>query len=183
MINHSQQAIQVTLFPKALDDFITEENTVRVIDAFVNGLDLTSLRFERVNAKLTSRPGYHPAAILKLYIYGYLNRTQSSRCLEKEPHRNVELMWLLELLQPDFKKIADFRKDNGKGIKNSCRIFVVLCRQMNRWNDTIIAIDGSKFKVVNSKSNNFTTTKVNDRIARMEDTIADYLTKLHEADA
>jgi len=178
-----QSRTQVTLFPEALDDFVTEDNPVRVIDAFVNGLDLTSLKFERVNAKLTGRPGYHPAAMLKLYIYGYLNRIQSSRRLEKETHRNVELMWLLERLQPDFKTIADFRKDNGKGIKNSCRIFVELCRQMNMFNDTIIAIDGSKFKAVNSKSNNFTTTKVKDRIARMEDTIADYLTKLDEADA
>ena len=174
---------QVTLFPEVLDDFVTEENPVRVIDVFVNGLDLVSLGFERVNAKLTGRPGYHPAAMLKLYIYGYLNRIQTSRRLEKETHRNVELMWLLERLQPDFKTIAYFRKDNGKGIKNSCRIFVELCRQMNMFNDTIIAIDGSKFKAINSKSNNFTTTKVNDRIARMEDTIADYLTKLDEADA
>jgi len=173
---------QTTLFPEALDDFVSEDNPVRVIDVFVNGLDLASLGFERVNAKLTGRPGYHPATMLKLYIYGYLNRIQSSRRLEKETHRNVELMWLLERLQPDFKTIADFRKDNGKGIKNSCRIFVELCRQMNMFNDTIIGIDGSKFKAVNAKSNNFTTTKVKDRIARMEDTIADYLTKLDEAD-
>jgi len=174
---------QVTLFPEALDDFVTEENPLRVIVVFVNGLDLVSLEFECVNAKLTGRPGYRPAAMLKLYIYGYLNRIQSSRRLEKETHRNVELMWLLEPLQRDFKTIADFRKDNGKGIKNSCRIFVELCRQMNIFNDTIIAIDGSKFKAVNSKSNNFTTTKVKDHIARMEDTSADYLIKLDEADA
>lgn len=121
---------QVTLLPEVLDDFVTEDNPVRVIDVFVDELQLDALGFERVNAKQTGRPGYHPATMLKLYIYGYLNRIQSSRRLEKEAHRNVELMWLLERLTPDFKNIADFRKNNGKGIKNACRAFIDLCRQM-----------------------------------------------------
>ena len=120
---------QSTLFPESIDDFVTEDNPVRVIDMFVDHLDLLDLGFETVNPKLTGRPGYHPSTMLKLYIYGYLNRIQSSRRLEKESHRNVELMWLLERLKPDFKTIADFRKDNGKGIKNVCRRFVELCRQ------------------------------------------------------
>lgn len=111
---------QVTLLPEVLDDFVTEDNAVRVVDIFVDGLKLDSLGFRRVDAKRTVRPGYHPATLLKLYIYGYLNRIQSSRRLEKEAHRNVELMWLLERLMPDFKTIADFRKDNGEGIRNAC---------------------------------------------------------------
>lgn len=115
---------QITLFPEALDDFVTKENHVRVVDAFVDELDLHTLGFNRVIANNTGRPGYHPAALLKLYIYGYLNRIQSSRRLEKESHRNVELMWLLERLQPDFKTIADFRKDNGKAIIKVCRHFI-----------------------------------------------------------
>lgn len=150
---------QVTLLPEVLDDFVTEDNPVRVIDVFVEELQLDTLGFERVNAKQTGRPGYHPATMLKLYIYGYLNRIQSSRRLEKEAHRNVELMWLLERLTPDFKTIADFRKNNGKGIKNACRAFIDLCRQMQIFTDVVVAIDGSKFKAVNSKSNNFTPQK------------------------
>ncbi|EKE8130601.1 transposase, partial [Salmonella enterica] len=126
---------QVTLLPDVLDDFVTEDNPVRVIDIFVDELQLDVLGFERVNAKQTGRPGYHPATMLKLYIYGYLNRIQSSRRLEKEAHRNVELMWLLERLAPDFKTIADFRKNNGKGIKNACRAFIDLCRQMQMFTD------------------------------------------------
>ncbi len=174
---------QITLFPEALDDFVTEENPVRVVDAFVDELDLHALGFNRVIAKNTGRPGYHPAALLKLYIYGYLNRIQSSRRLEKESHRNVELMWLLERLQPDFKTIADFRKDNGKGITKVCRHFIELCRQMNMFTDAIVAIDGSKFKAVNSKHNNYTPNKVKDHIARMEKHIENYLSQLTVADA
>ncbi|MBA6291595.1 transposase, partial [Colwellia sp. MB3u-8] len=147
---------QITLFPEALDDFVTKENPVRVVDAFVDELDLHALGFNRVIAKNTGRPGYHPAVLLKLYIYGYLNRIQSSRRLEKESHRNVELMWLLERLKPDFKTIADFRKDNGKAITKVCRHFIELCRQMNMFTDAVVAIDGSKFKAVNSKHNNYT---------------------------
>tara|TARA_Y100000034_G_scaffold10687_1_gene11186 strand:- start:687 stop:2120 length:1434 start_codon:yes stop_codon:yes gene_type:complete len=174
---------QVTLFPEALDDFVSDDNPVRVIDVFVNELKLDALGFERVHAKQTGRPGYHPATLLKLYIYGYLNRVQSSRRLEKEAHRNVELMWLLERLTPDFKTIADFRKDNGKGIKHACRKFVELCRQMNMFTDAIVAIDGSKFKAVNAKKNNYTPQKAKDHIARIEASISDYLEKLDTADS
>ena len=173
---------QVTLLPEVLDDFVTEDNPVRVVDVFVDGLQLDVLGFESVNPKQTGRPGYHPATMLKLYIYGYLNRIQSSRRLEKEAHRNVELMWLLERLTPDFKTIADFRKNNGKGIKNTCRAFIDLCRQMQMFTDVIVAIDGSKFKAVNSKSNNFTPQKAKGHIERVEQSIALYLNKLDEAD-
>ncbi|WP_113632003.1 IS1182 family transposase [Pectobacterium peruviense] len=173
---------QATLLPEVLDDFVTEDNPVRVVDVFVEGLQLDSLGFERVNAKQTGRPGYHPATLLKLYIYGYLNRIQSSRRLEKETHRNVGLMWLLERLTPDFKTIADFRKNNNKGIKNSCRAFIDLCRQMQMFTDVVVAIDGSKFKAVNSKSNNFTPQKTKGHIERVEQSIALYLNKLDEAD-
>lgn len=173
---------QVTLLPEVLDDFVTEDNPVRVVDVFVDGLQLDVLGFESVNPKQTGRPGYHPTTMLKLYIYGYLNRIQSSRRLEKEAHRNVELMWLLERLTPDFKTIADFRKNNGKGIKNTCRAFIDLCRQMQMFTDVIVAIDGSKFKAVNSKSNNFTPQKAKGHIERVEQSIALYLNKLDEAD-
>lgn len=173
---------QVTLFPKALDDFVTEDNPVRVIDVFVDETDLGKLGFERVQAKNTGRPGYHPATLLKLYIYGYLNRIQSSRRLEKESHRNVELMWLLERLTPDFKTIADFRKDNGKAIKNVCRQFVELCRQMNMFSESLIAIDGSKFKAVNNKSRNYTPSKVKFHITRVEKSIQEYLDNLDTKD-
>lgn len=173
---------QVTLFPEALDDFVSEDNPVRVIDVFVNETDLNKLGFERVQAKNTGRPGYHPATLLKLYIYGYLNRIQSSRRLEKESHRNVELMWLLERLTPDFKTIADFRKDNGKAIKNVCRQFVELCRQMNMFSESLIAIDGSKFKAVNNKSRNYTPSKVKFHITRVEKSIQEYLDSLDAKD-
>lgn len=174
---------QVTLFPEELDDFVNAENPVRVIDAFVDELNLASLGFNNVTPKNTGRPGYHPAIMLKLYIYGYLNRVQSSRRLERETQRNVELMWLLERLTPDFKTIADFRKDNGKGIKNACRQFVELCRQMNMFNEAVVAIDGSKFKAVNAKKNNFTPQKAKDHIARIESSISEYMAKLDSADA
>ena len=173
---------QVTLFPEVLDDFVSEDNPIRVIDAFVDHLDLHSLGFERVEAKPTGRPGYHPATLLKLYIYGYLNRIQSSRRLEKETHRNVELMWLIERLTPDFKTIADFRKDNGEGIKNACRTFIDLCRKMNMFSEAVVAIDGSKFKAVNSKENNFTAQKLKFHIDRVEKHIKTYLSKLDQAD-
>ena len=151
--------IQATLFPELLDDYISEENPVRVIDVFVDNLDLAKLGFKTVPA-VTGRPGYHPSSMLKLFIYGYLNRIQSSRRLERESGRNVELMWLLGRLSPDFKTIADFRKNNGKGIKNTCRTFIDLCRQLNMFTDAIVAIDGSKFKAVNSKENNYTPKKL-----------------------
>lgn len=177
-----QSRTQTTLFPEVLDDFVTEENPVRVIDLFVNEINLDSLGFHRVQPKQTGRPGYHPATLLKLYIYGYLNRIQSSRRLEKETHRNIELMWLLERLQPDFKTIADFRKDNGKGIKNACRQFVELCRTLNMFSDAVFAIDGSKFKAVNNKAKNYTPSKVNFHIERVEKNIQQYLSKMDTQD-
>jgi transposase len=172
---------QATLFPDRLDDYITEENTIRVIDAFIDSLDLSNLGFKTVSAD-TGRPAYHPSTMLKLFLYGYLNRIQSSRRLEREAGRNVELMWLLGRLAPDFKTIADFRKDNGKGIKNTCRAFIDLCRQLNMFSDAIVAIDGSKFKAVNSKENNYTPKKLQFHIARVEKHIDDYLQQLHAAD-
>lgn len=172
---------QSTLFPEALDDYISQENPIRVIDVFVDNLDLKQLGFNIVPAN-TGRPGYHASIMLKLYIYGYLNRIQSSRRLENESHRNVELMWLLERLSPDFKTIADFRKNNGRGIKNTCRTFVDLCRQMNMFTDTLIAIDGSKFKAVNSKEKNYTPKKIQWHIKRVENHIDSYLKKMAIAD-
>ncbi len=173
--------IQATLFPELLDDYIIKENPTRVIDVFVDNLDLSKLKFKTISAK-TGRPGYHPSTMLKLFIYGYLNRIQSSRRLEKESGRNVELMWLLGRLAPDFKTIADFRKDNGKGIKNTCRTFIDICRQLNMFTDAIVAIDGSKFKAVNSKENNYTPKKLKFHIERVEKHIDDYLQQLDSAD-
>jgi transposase len=166
--------IQATLFPNRLDDYITEENTIRVTDAFIDSLDLSNLGFKTVSAD-TDRPSYHPSTFLKLFLYGYLNRVQSSRRLEREAGRNVELMWLLGRLEPGFKTIADFRKDNGKGIKNTCKSFIGLCRQLDMFTDAIVAIDGSKFKAVNSKENNYTSKKVQFHIARVEKNIDKYL--------
>jgi len=172
---------QATLFPDRLDDYLTEENEIRVIDAFIDGLILSDLGFKTISAD-TGRPGYHPSTMLKLFLYGYLNRIQSSRRLERESGRNVELMWLLGRLAPDFKTIADFRKDNGKGIKNTCRAFIGLCREMNMFTDAIVAIDGSKFKAVNSKENNYTPKKMQFHIKRVEKHIEDYMKKLDESD-
>ncbi|MFC1665817.1 IS1182 family transposase [Pseudomonadota bacterium] len=172
---------QTTLFPDCLDNYLSEENDIRVIDAFIDSLDLCDLGFKTVPAN-TGRPAYHPSTMLKLFTYGYLNRIQSSRRLERESGRNVELMWLLERLSPDFKTIADFRKDNGKGIKNTCKAFIGLCRQMNLFTDVIVAIDGSKFKAVNSKENNYTPKKLQFHIARVEKHIDDYLKQLDDSD-
>ena len=185
MSNHikGQSRTQVTLFPEALDDFVMEDNPVRVIDIFVDELNLEQMGFNRVVAKHTGRPGYHPATILKLYIYGYLNRIQSSRRLETEANRNIELMWLLERLKPDFKTIADFRRDNPEGIKQACSHFVILCREMGMFSEGKVAIDGSKFKAVNSKPNNFTPQKAKDHIERVEASIEKYLKQLDEVDS
>ena len=172
---------QATLFPERLDDYLTEENDIRVIDAFIDSLVLSDLGFKTVPAE-TGRPGYHPSTMLKLFVYGYLNRIQSSRRLEREAGRNVELMWLLERLAPDFKTVADFRKNNGKGIKNTCRAFIGLCRQMNMFTDVMVAIDGSKFKAVNSKENNYTPKKLKFHIARVEKHIDKYLKQLEDSD-
>ncbi len=172
---------QATLFPDRLDDYLTEENEIRVIDYFIDSLDLSNLGFKTVPAD-TGRPAYHPSTMLKLFVYGYLNRIQSSRRLEREAGRNVELMWLLGRLAPDFKTIADFRKNNGKGIKHTCREFIGLCRQMSMFTDVIVAIDGSKFKAVNSKDNNYTPKKLQFHIARVEKHIDKYLKQLDDSD-
>ena len=177
-----QGRAQITLFPEALDEFVCEDNPIRVIDAFVDGLDLGKLGFKRATPEATGRPGYAPGTLLKLYVYGYLNRIQSSRRLERETQRNVELMWLLERLTPDFKTIADLRKDNSQGIKNTCRTFVELCRGLNLFTDAMVAIDGSKFKAVNNKENNFTPKKLKFHIARVEKHIDEYLAQLDKSD-
>jgi len=173
---------QSTLFPECLDDWIDENNPVRVIDAFIERLDLAELGFEGVEPAETGRPAYHPAALLKLYIYGYLNRVQSSRRLEREAGRNVELMWLLGRLVPDHKTVADFRKDNGRGIRKVCARFVELCREMGLLEKASVAIDGSKFKAVNNRDRNFTRAKVERRRAQLEESVARYLSQLDTAD-
>src|SRR4030088_295863 len=155
---------QVTLLPECLDDYLAEDNPVRVVDAFVDELDLQDLGFESADPAATGRPAYHPAVLLKIYIYGYLNRIQSSRRLECETQRNVELMWLTGRLMPDFKTIANFRKDNGKAIRGVCRQFVVLCQQLDLFSEALVAIDGSKFKAVNNRDRNFTSAKLQRRM-------------------
>jgi transposase len=173
---------QSTLFPAYLEDWVGEDNAVRVIDVFVEELDLGNLGFERVDPKETGRPGYHPAVLLKLYIYGYLNRVQSSRRLEREAGRNVEVMWLTGRLAPDHKTIADFRKDNGRAIRKVCSQFVCLCRQLNLFAEASVAIDGSKFKAVNNRDRNFTHAKMQRRMAQIEDSVERYLQQLDSAD-
>jgi transposase len=173
---------QGTLLPELLDDYVAEDNPVRVVDVFVDELDLGKLGFERVQPAKTGRPAYHPAVLLKLYIYGYLNRIQSSRRLEREAQRNVELMWLTGRLAPDFKTIANFRKDNGKAIRNVCRQFVVVCQQLDLFSDAVVAIDGSKFKAVNSSDRNFTDAKLKRRMQEIESNISRYLAELDTAD-
>src|SRR5438034_3042648 len=151
---------QVTLLPQCLDDYVECENPVRVIEVFVEGLDLRALGFDGVDPLETGRPSYHPAVLLKIYIYGYLNQIQSSRRLEREAQRNVEMMWLTGRLAPDFKTIADFRKDNGPAIRATCRQFIVLCRQLDLFAHAIVAIDGSRFKAVNTRDKNFTRASI-----------------------
>jgi transposase len=163
---------QSTLLPECLDDFIDEDNPVRVIDAFVDTLDLAELGFGGMEPAATGRPSYHPSVLLKLYIYGYLNRVQSSRRLEREAGRNVEAMWLLGRLAPDHKTIADFRKDNGVALRKVCARFVELCRQMGLLTTTNVAIDGSKFKAVNNRDKNFTRAKVVRRRAQLDQSVA-----------
>ena len=173
---------QVTLLPECLDDFIAEDNPVRVVDAFVEELDLQALGFEGVEPADTGRPSYHPSVLLKIYIYGYLNRVQSSRRLERECQRNVELMWLTGRLAPDFKTIADFRRDSGKGIRNACRQFVMICRQLKLLSQGSVAVDGSKFKAVNDRDRNFTPHKLEQRLRQVEESIKRYLDALDTAD-
>src|SRR5499426_2143415 len=173
---------QSTLLPECLDDFIGESNPVRVIDMFVDALDLAEMGFDGVDPAATGRRAYHPAVLLKLYIYGYLNQVQSSRRLEREAGRNVEVMWLLGRLAPDHKTIADFRKDNGLALGKVCARFVELCREMGLLATSSVAIDGSKFKAVNNRDKNFTKAKVERRRAQLEESVARYLGQLDSAD-
>jgi len=173
---------QSTLLPECLDEWIDESNPVRVIDAFVDRLDLAELGFDGVAPEATGRPSYHPSVLLKLYIYGYLNRVQSSRRLEREAGRNLEAIWLLGRLAPDDKTIADFRKDNGRAIRKVCARFVELCRAMGLLTKASVAIDGSKFKAVNNRDRNFTRAKVERRRAQLEESVARYLSQLDTAD-
>ena len=173
---------QSTLFPAVLDDYVAEDNPVRAVDAFVEGLDLGGLGFGRVTSLEQGRPSYHPATLLKIYIYGYLNRVPSSRRLERECQRNIELVWLTGQLAPDFKTIADFRKDNGKAIREVCRSFVALCRELHLLSEASVAIDGSKFKAVNARDKNFTDAKMKRRLERMDESIGRYMAQLETAD-
>jgi len=175
-----ENRFQSTLFPESVDDYVEEDSVVRVIDVFIDRLDISGLGF-KAEAAETGRPGYHPRTMLKIYVYGYLNRIHSSRRLEREAKRNVELMWLSERLAPDFKTIADFRKDNGEAIRLVCREFVMLCRKLNLIGDTL-AIDGSKFKAVNNRDKNFTRAKMKRRLAEVEASIERYLDQLDQAD-
>lgn len=173
---------QATLFPECLEDWIDENNPVRVIDVFIDGLDLGALGFCRVDPKATGRPSYHPSVLLKLYVYGYLNAVQSSRRLEREAGRNVEVMWLMGRLVPDHKTIADFRKDNGPAIRKVCTRFVELCREIGLLAGASVAIDGSKFKAVNNRDRNFTKAKMKRRMAQIEESVARYMHQLDSAD-
>jgi transposase len=172
---------QATLFPESLDEYIAEDSAVRVIDVFIDDLDISGLGFKTEPAA-TGRPGYHPRMMLKLYVYGYLNKVQSSRDLEKEAQRNVELMWLTGRLAPDFKTIADFRKDNGVAIRLVCREFVMLCRKLELFKDAFVAIDGSKFKAVNTRDRNFTKEKMARRLRQIDESIVRYLGQIESAD-
>lgn len=173
---------QAVLFPDHLDDWIAEDNPVRAVDAFVEELNLQKLGFESAEPAATGRPAYHPATLLKIYIYGYLNRIQSSRRLERESLRNVELIWLTGRLAPDFKTIADFRRDNGLAIRKVCAEFVELCREIGLFSQTLVVIDGSKFKAVNNRDKNFTPHKLKARQQQLEQSIARYLAELDRAD-
>jgi len=176
-----ENRFQATLFPERLDDFIAADSAVRVVDVFIDGLDISGLGFKTVPSD-TGRPGYHPRMMLKLYVYGYLNRVQSGRRLEREAQRNVELMWLTGRLAPDFKTIANFRKDNGEAIRLVCREFVMLCRKLNLFKDAFVAIDGSKFKAVNTRDRNFTRAKMKRRLQQIDESIERYLGQIASAD-
>src|ERR1700716_3649965 len=173
---------QTTLLPECLDDWIDEGNSIRAVDVFVDALELRDLGFDGVDPAATGRPAYHPSPMLKLYIYGYLNRVQSSRRLEREAGRNLEVMWLTGRLAPDHKTIADFRKDNGPAIKEVCARFVELCRKMGLLAKASVAVDGSKFKAVNSRDNNFTQGKIKRRQKQIEESVARYMSQLDTAD-
>jgi len=173
---------QSILFPEQLDDYVADDNVVRVVDAFIEALDLHALGFTGAEPSNTGRPSYHPAVMLGIYIYGYLNQIQSSRRLEREAQRNVELMWLTGRLTPDFKTIADFRRDNGDAICQVCRQFVQMCRRLGMFSDSAVTIDGSKFKAVNNRDRNFTNNKLQARIEQLEQGISRYMEELDRAD-
>src|SRR5271154_1609008 len=173
---------QLILLPECLDDYVGDDNPVRVVDAFIDELDLAVMGFAGVIPEATGRPSYHPVTLLKIYLYGYLNRVQSSRRLEREAQRNLELMWLTGRLMPDFKTIADFRKDNGEAIRAVCGQFVELCRRFKLFTRAVIAIDGSKFKAVNNRDKNYTVAKVTGRMEQVKASIARYLRALDQAD-
>jgi transposase len=177
-----EDRMQQTLLPNCLEDYVGEDNPVRVIEVFIDELDLAALGFSGVTPAATGRPAYHPATLLKIYLYGYLNRLQSSRRLEREAQRNIELMWLVGRLAPDFKTIADFRKDNGAALRAVCSQFVVLCRQLGLFTRAVVAIDGSKFKAVNNRDKNYTVAKVTGRMEQVEASIVRYLRALDQAD-
>ena len=176
-----EDRFQATLFPERLDDYVAEDSAVRVIDVFLDDLDLSGLGF-KTQPNETGRPAYHPSTMLKLFVYGYLNQVHSSRRLEREAQRNIELMWLTGRLAPDFKTIADFRKDNGIAIRLVCREFVMLCRKLNLFANAFVAIDGSKFKAVNNRDRNFTRAKMKRRLAEVDASIDRYLQQLANAD-
>jgi len=173
---------QAYLLPESLDEYVSEDNPVRVVEVFIDELDLGALGFAGVEPAATGRPAYHPSTMLKLYLYGYLNRLPSSRRLEREAGRNIELMWLTGRLAPDFKTIANFRRDNGPAIRAVCAQFVVLCRRLRLFTKAIVAIDGSKFKAVNNRDKNFTVAKVAKRLQQVDASIARYLAALDRAD-
>src|ERR671939_185197 len=174
---------QTLLLPESLDDYVAAENPVRFIEAFVDNLDLAAAGFARVQPKATGRPGYAPADLLKLYIYGYLNRTRSSRRLEAETHRNIEVIWLLRHLKPDFKTIADFRRINHQAFRPVFRQFVLLCRELDLFGRELIAVDGTRIKAVNNKDRNFTRASLTRFIAQADARLADYLGRLDQGDA
>ncbi len=173
---------QGVLLPEYLEDYVAEENPVRVIDVFVDELDLGSMGFEGVVPETTGRPAYHPGLLLKIYVYGYINQVASSRRLEREAQRNVEMMWLTGRLAPDFKTIADFRKDNGLAIRAVCRQFIELCRRLDLFAHAVAAIDGSKFKAVNTRDKNFTRASIQRRMEQVEASIERYMAALETAD-
>jgi transposase len=179
---HGANRHEEILFPERLDDYIAAENPVRFLDAFVDHLDLTTLGFPRATPAATGRPAYHPADLLKLYIYGYLYRLRSSRRLEQETHRNVELMWLLKKLRPDHKTIADFRKNHLGPLRQVCREFTLLCKQLDLFAGALVAIDGSKFKAVNAKERNFTQDKLTHLFQQIDQRIEGYLKELDGQD-
>jgi transposase len=177
-----EDRMQPALLPHSLEDYVSEENPVRVIEVFIDELDLAAMGFSGMTPAATGRPAYHPSTLLKIYLYGYLNRLQSSRRLEREAQRNIELMWLVGRLAPDFKTIADFRKDNGAAIRAVCAQFVGLCRRLKLFTHAVIAIDGSKFKAVNNRDKNYTVAKVTGRMEQVDASIARYLRALDQAD-